>query len=355
MYREWILRLLTEKAGNRKVALKGSKGQDQELEQLIVQEFGQPDIEYFTAVKDKVNNRDTFSFSEFGGRKGEYYLIIPSVEKYNEAERKTLEGWGYREFDDFLWLNHDPIDAMDVAEGAVFPRGGYNNKAVIHSDGVKIRFLGICSQVEIGYGVKWPRDLVMNLGSNVQVRIGNGVSLGNSKIIVAKGGCIDIADKCILSGMRIFVNCDSELRIGRSCTLQDGRIRTGRNSGIAIGEDCMFSWAITLLAHDRHMIYDVASGKCMNNTAGERRESIVIGDHVWIGGETAVLPNTRIGSGSICGYRSLVKGSYPNNCILAGSPARVVKRDVAWARDNIDGELSMYRKLPEEYRRLSGL
>ena len=308
MESDWILHLLTEKAQNREIAIKGCEGQEKELEQLITQRFHQSSINYYTAQKSKVNNQNTFSFSSYGESRKSQYLVIASHEKYNEAEWKMLETWGCREFDDFLWLNHYPINAMDIAGDEGFSPGGYGNKASIRSDGIKIYFIGICSEVEIGSHVKWPKALTMKIGSNVRIKIGNGVSLGKSNIIVNKGGSINIAEGCSLLSARIFVNQDSELIIGKKSTLQDGRIRTGRNSRTIVGEDCMFSWATTLLAHDGHMIYDVAAEKCLNNTKGERNESIVIGNHVWIGGETVILPNTRIGSGTICGYRSLVKG-----------------------------------------------
>ena len=47
-----------------------------------------------------------------------------------------------------------------------------------------------------------------------------------------------------------------------------------------------------------------------------------------------ILYNTKIGNGSIIGATSLVKSSIPNNCMAAGIPAYVRKRDVAWARQN---------------------
>ncbi|MCM1144079.1 MAG: hypothetical protein NC318_09575 [Blautia sp.] len=115
----------------------------------------------------------------------------------------------------------------------------------------------------------------------------------------------------------------------------------------------MFSWDIALLAHDGHMIYDLDTGACTNNTAGERKDSIVIGDHVWVGGEAAILPHSFIGTGSICAYRAVIKGTFPNNCIIGGIPARILKKNVAWMRDNICLDENMIYRLPEEYRKLT--
>lgn len=57
----------------------------------------------------------------------------------------------------------------------------------------------------------------------------------------------------------------------------------------------MFSWRISLLAHDGHLIFDVNNKKCINNTTGECKKSICIGNHVWVGGETDILAGTNIG------------------------------------------------------------
>ena len=54
--------------------------------------------------------------------------------------------------------------------------------------------------------------------------------------------------------------------------------------------------------------------------------------HVWIGSEAMILSGSDIGSSSIVGARSIIDANYPNNCIVAGSPARIIKKDITWAR-----------------------
>lgn len=81
-----------------------------------------------------------------------------------------------------------------------------------------------------------------------------------------------------------------------------------------------------------------------------RKDSIMVGDHVWVGGEVVILPNSHIGKGSICGYRAVIKGTFPNNCMIGGIPGRILKKDVAWMRENICLDENMIYKLPQEYR-----
>jgi maltose O-acetyltransferase len=63
----------------------------------------------------------------------------------------------------------------------------------------------------------------------------------------------------------------------------------------------------------------------------------VIGDGCWIGGASTLLPDVRIGRGSIVAAGSVVvAGNYAPNVLLAGNPARIVKTYEAVADDNGD-------------------
>lgn len=95
----------------------------------------------------------------------------------------------------------------------------------------------------------------------------------------------------------------------------------------------MFSHDIRLRSNDGHSIFDIKTGENLNCTYNISKDrKIVIGNHVWIGEGARVLYNTQIGDGSIVGTMSLVKGKIPNNCIVAGVPARVIKKSIAWCR-----------------------
>lgn len=217
---------------------------------------------------------------------------------------------------------------------------------------VTLQFEGINSSIIIGKNVELPNSTI-KIGSGIHVIIKDNCKLSSATIKLTDGSSFIVAEKVSIVGMNIFINTDSLVEIGKHTTMQTGKLRTGRNQMIKIGEDCMFSWDIVFLPHDGHLIWDVDNGECTNNTLGVRRESVVIGNHVWVGGETVFLPNTRVGTGTICGYRSLVKGIIPNNCIVAGSPAKVIRKNVAWSRENISLNENDYYKIQEEYRRLT--
>lgn len=58
----------------------------------------------------------------------------------------------------------------------------------------------------------------------------------------------------------------------------------------------------------------------------ERSRPIEIGDDVWIGGNVCIRGGVKIGSGSIIGMGSVVLHDVPSGVIVAGNPARVIRK-----------------------------
>lgn len=54
-------------------------------------------------------------------------------------------------------------------------------------------------------------------------------------------------------------------------------------------------------------------------------EAIVIGDDVWIGGNCTIVDGVTIGSNVVVAAGAVVTKDVPDNCVVAGVPARIVK------------------------------
>ena len=54
-------------------------------------------------------------------------------------------------------------------------------------------------------------------------------------------------------------------------------------------------------------------------------EPITIGDNVWFGGHCTVLPGVTIGNNAVIGAGSVVTKDVPDNAVVAGNPARILR------------------------------
>jgi len=134
-------------------------------------------------------------------------------------------------------------------------------------------------------------------------------------------------------------NLELSIRVGQDATIRLGDdvsttsvavLSAVEGTTITVGNDVMFASANQLRGDDGHPIFDVRTGARVNHAA-----DITIGDHVWMGREACALGGATIGSGTVIGYRSLVTGNIPNNVVAVGTPARVVRRDIAWERPHL--------------------
>ena len=55
-------------------------------------------------------------------------------------------------------------------------------------------------------------------------------------------------------------------------------------------------------------------------------DPVVVGDGSWIGAGAVILPGTRLGRNTVVGAGSVVRGTFPDHAVLAGIPAKVVRR-----------------------------
>lgn len=108
--------------------------------------------------------------------------------------------------------------------------------------------------------------------------------------------------KNITVGKNVFINA--------CCKFQD-------QGGITIGNGVLIGHNVTLatLNHDersqsRQNIYP---------------KSIKIGDNVWIGSNATILGGVTIGNGAIIGANALVTHDVPENTIVAGIPAKILR------------------------------
>ena len=87
-------------------------------------------------------------------------------------------------------------------------------------------------------------------------------------------------------------------------------------NGIELGKNFLFAPCVKLISSD-HDIED--------KSKVAKASPIVIGDNVWLGANVIILPSVTIGNNVVVGAGSVVTKSFPDNVIIAGNPARIIK------------------------------
>lgn len=145
------------------------------------------------------------------------------------------------------------------------------------------------------------------------VRMGRGAS-------VYVGTMFDVGPKGVVS-------------IGEYSLLNSARIICDRE--ISIGNYVLISWNVLLVdsyrlsqdsATRRDELRRVPFRPNRQLDSGVEARPIRIESNVWIGFDACVLPGVVIGEGSIVGARSVVAEDVPAYTIVAGNPARVVRK-----------------------------
>ncbi|WP_291280240.1 acyltransferase [Galactobacter sp.] len=177
----------------------------------------------------------------------------------------------------------------------------------------------------------------------------------NNRLVIEKGARIDSVSVafdcdngvCKIGAKDFGPGVKLKIRVGQdsSVILGDNVSTTGQclmtaaeGSKVVVGSDVMIASGNYLRADDGHPIFDVSSGRRMNPSA-----DIIIGDHVWLATKAVVLGGAVINEGSVVGFGSIVTSRIPNNCIAVGSPAKVVRKNIAWERPNLTKSKPYYK------------
>ena len=335
--------------GSRKLVL---RYKNTALENELLEKAGLKASFYVTGEANKVNNIDSFPESVLEGKQDEYLLLISPTLGWNINSENRYAQMGYVYMENVFWCRPKP-QIYKYTDKPLIVDDIYGNHISLSSP-ISVKVTGRNNNIVIGKNVCFPKTMVLCADDNINIVIEDNCTISPSLFKFAAYSSIVIHENVKIHGMSVFVNAYSNVEIGKDTTIQTGNLRTGRNQSVVIGEDCMFSWDIVICPHDGHLIWDLHSQKPINNTLGDNRASVILGDHVWVGGETVFMPNSSVGSGSVCGYRTMVKGRFPNNCIIAGQPARIIKKDIAWTRPNVsfDNEED-FLNINEDYRKFT--
>lgn len=137
----------------------------------------------------------------------------------------------------------------------------------------------------------------------------------------------------IYLGVMFDLGPAAHLTVGEFTLMNGSRIVCDER--ITIGDYCFISWNTVLMDTYRVPVSPQARRDPLEQAARRhpRRveadvpaRPIHIGNVVWIGFDSVVLPGVTVGDGAIVGARSVVAADVPPYAIVAGNPARVVRQ-----------------------------
>ncbi|AVQ27020.1 hypothetical protein C4N20_02580 [Fusobacterium ulcerans] len=175
-------------------------------------------------------------------------------------------------------------------------------------------------------------DLKIN-GINNKIIIKNNVKLKNLNIqLSGNNNILQIERNSFIQNSTITVEGNNNItNFGYENSIYGIRVWQFENDGIiSIGNSCLLSYNIEIRNTDSHPIYELKTGKRINQS-----KDVVIKDKVWIGQGAKILKGVTIESGNVIGLNSIITKNILNkNSIVVGNN-KIVRKDIIWKKDFI--------------------
>lgn len=152
------------------------------------------------------------------------------------------------------------------------------------------------------------------------ISVGEGTSFGDWIYLTAW----DSYD-CIMDGKEQQQILHPELTIGKDCVFGAFNHITCTNK-IVIGDRCLTGKWVTITDNSHgETTKDILMIPPIKR-AIYSKGPVIIGNNVWIGDKATILPGVTIEEGAVIAANSVVTMDVPAYCVVAGNPARIIKR-----------------------------
>jgi acetyltransferase-like isoleucine patch superfamily enzyme len=139
----------------------------------------------------------------------------------------------------------------------------------------------------------------LEIGRDAQLQIGRWVWIGHGSKIRAHEGKVSIGAKTVM---------------GQECTISSFQ-------HVSIGRECILADRVMLIDFD-HGVVEVDRPIRLQ---GIYKRDVRVGHNVWMGYGACVLRGVEVGDNSIVGTSAVVTKDVPENAVVGGVPARVIR------------------------------
>ncbi|MCX5809876.1 MAG: acyltransferase [Proteobacteria bacterium] len=133
-------------------------------------------------------------------------------------------------------------------------------------------------------------------------------------VVIQKDCWLNIAFNNPAPGPMIVI--DEGTNIGRRCTISAA-------NRISIGKFVLI--APNVFIADTHHEYQKLGIPIMHQGITTHDDQVTIGDETWIGINTVIMGNVKVGKHCVLGANSVVNKDIPDYCVAVGNPAKVIK------------------------------
>ena len=146
-------------------------------------------------------------------------------------------------------------------------------------------------------------DVTFEIGRTASVKLGRWSWIGHGTKIRAHEGTVEIGAKTVM---------------GQECTISSFQ-------RVAIGRECIVADRVMLIDFD-HGVVEVERPIRLQ---GIYKRDVDVGNNCWIGYGACILRGVRIGDNCIVGSNSVVTKDVPDDTVVAGMPAKALRKRAA--------------------------
>ena len=183
------------------------------------------------------------------------------------------------------------------------------------------------------YACLFKKFKLVSRGQNNKIKLKGLSKFIHSNIFInGNNNVIEIDENCRFNNTTIVVEGDNNyIKIGEYTSFYGlCELAVIEGTKIIIGKNCLFSSEIKFRTGDSHSVVD------LDNKRINPSKDILVGDHVWIGTRALILKGSKVNNNSIVSAGAIVTKAFEeSNVILAGCPAKIIKKDVNWLSERI--------------------
>ncbi len=153
----------------------------------------------------------------------------------------------------------------------------------------------------------------LNIIANGEVKVGRGVrNICHATIIMGRGSRID---------RNVTFSDKGTIIIGENTNIAEGTwIYAGKAGGVTIGNNCLIARGVFIIDSD----HGLKKGTIIDEQPNVYTP-ISIGNDCLLGHRCIILRGTALGDGCVVGAGAVVKGTFADNVVLGGVPAKAIK------------------------------